>query len=136
MKIGQNEIMAVLQVILNFDFHRVRRCMEALGMTWKLPKAINTERTDWQADQLVDRMPTDIEMHNTASRLLFRVMEEDLISASDNGFEARFEWTDEKATKFDLMLNFVPEDITISTTKTGITPIEKPEQLTNENDKK
>ena len=137
MKVNNNEIMTVLQVIINFDFNKVRKCMEALGATWKLPKELNSERTNWQPEQMTDRMPTDIEMHSVAYNLLFKAIQEELASITTKGFEARFEWMDEKHTKYDLSLNFVPEDVTISATITGITPIEKPEETKeNENDKK
>jgi len=137
MKIDKNELMALLQVIVNFDFNRVRKCMEALGITWELPIEINSERSDWPKEQMTRRVPTDIEMHNLAHKILFKAMYDELASVNVNGIEARFDWTDEKRTKFEIGLFFIPEDITISATKTGITPIEKPEEAKeNENDKK
>lgn len=137
MKVEKNEIMTVLQVLVNFDFDRVRKCMEAIGATWNLPKEINSERTNWQPEQMVDRIPTDIEMHSVAHNLLFDAIQKELASITAKGFEARFDWTDEKHTKYDLSLFFIPEDVTISATMTGITQIEKPEETKeNENDKK
>ena len=137
MKIDRNEIMTILQVLVNFDFNRVRKCMEALGMTWKLPKEVYSDRSDWQESQMTNRIPTDIEMHNLANKLLFKAINEELEVVNVNGMEARFEWRDEKATKYELGLFFIPEDVTITANKTGITTIEKPQDLTeNENDKK
>ena len=126
MKIGINEVMTINEIMREFDFEKVSQIMEAIKWKWELPKLLNDDPGDNPpADQMTHRAPTAIEMRRAVNMLLLEAFMKET-NTSDGGFEVLFSWVDDKKKKFTVTLNFVPEDITITTNRS---------EEKNENDK-
>ena len=132
MKIGINEIMTVNDILVEFDFEKVGKIMEAVKWNWELPKLLNDDPGESPSkDIMTMRSPTGIEMRRAVRELLVSAITNEK-NEDDGGFEVVFKWVDEKKTKYSVTLNFVPEDMTITTERSAEETKAKP----NENDKK
>lgn len=132
MKIGINEIMTVNDILVEFDFEKVGKIMEAVKWNWELPKLLNDDPGESPSkDIMTMRSPTGIEMRRAVRELLVSAITNEK-NEDDGGFEVVFKWVDEKKTKYSVTLNFVPEDMTITTERSAEETKVKP----NENDKK
>lgn len=132
MKIGINEIMTVNDILVEFDFEKVGKIMEAVKWNWELPKLLNDDPGESPSkDIMTMRSPTGIEMRRAVRELIVSAITNEK-NEDDGGFEVVFKWVDEKKTKYSVTLNFVPEDMTITTERSTEETKVKP----NENDKK
>lgn len=132
MKIGINEIMTVNDILVEFDFEKVGKIMEAVKWNWELPKLLNDDPGESPSkDIMTMRSPTGIEMRRAVRELIVSAITNEK-NEDDGGFEVVFKWVDEKKTKYSVTLNFVPEDMTITTERSAEETKVKP----NENDKK
>ena len=132
MNIGTNEIMTINDILVNFDFEKVGKIMETVGWKWELPKLLNDDPGESPPkDTMTMRAPTGIEMRRTVRELIASAMTDET-DTDAGGFEVVFKWTDKEKKRFSVTLNFVPEDMTITTNCTEETP--KPKQ--DENDQK
>lgn len=132
MNIGTNEIMTINDILVNFDFEKVGKIMETVGWKWELPKLLNDDPGDSPPkDTMTMRAPTGIEMRRTVRELIASAMADET-NTDAGGFEVVFKWTDKEKKRFSVTLNFVPEDMTITTNCTEET--QKPKQ--DENDQK
>ena len=115
MNIGTNEIMTINDILVNFDFEKVGKIMETVGWKWELPKLLNDDPGDSPPkDTMTMRAPTGIEMRRTVRELIASAMTDET-DTDAGGFEVVFKWTDKEKKRFSVTLNFVPEDMTITT---------------------
>ena len=115
MDITTNSALAICEILVDFDFARVKKTMEAVNWKWELPKILNDDPGDNPGpDIMTERTPTEIEM----KRKVFHLLVETINSEEgkyDGGFETQFKWKDESKTSFSVSLQFIPEDIKITT---------------------
>lgn len=114
MEIGVNQIMSISEILVDFDFNKVAKTMEATNWKWELPKILNDDPGENPPnDMMTKRAPTEVEMRRTVFRLLMEAITKEE-SCYEGGFEVKFSWDNPEKTSFSIALQFVAEDIEIS----------------------
>jgi len=114
MEIQFNQVMSMCEVLMDFDFSRVTKTMEATNWKWELPKLLNDEPgDDPPPDMMTNRVPTEIEMKRQVFQLMMKAFAEENTQYA-GGFEAKFEWDNKEKTSYTISVQFISEDIKIT----------------------